>query len=99
METTYSTMIETEAAFAERTVRSLKISLYRYMDDYGCKYIHKLSQFVTTLNSRRKCSIDFIPENSDFLSILYGRPLSEHNKSKFKVGDRVRISEFDLPFR
>ena len=31
----YSTMSETKAAFAERTIRSAKIILYRYMEDYG----------------------------------------------------------------
>ena len=38
----YSTMSETKAAFAERTIRSLKNIHYRYMEDYGYKYIHKL---------------------------------------------------------
>ena len=49
----YSTMSETKAAFAERTRRSLNNILYRYMEDNGYKYIHKLTQFVTTLNARR----------------------------------------------
>ena len=31
----YSTMSETKAAFAERTIRSAKKILYRYMEDYG----------------------------------------------------------------
>ena len=47
----FSTMSETKAAFAERTIRSLKVILYRYMEDHGYKYIHKLTQFVSTLNS------------------------------------------------
>ena len=51
-------MIETKAAFAERTKRSLENILYRYMEDYGYKYIHQLLQFITTLNSRRNSSID-----------------------------------------
>ena len=72
------------------------------MEDNGYKYIHKLTQFVTTLNSRRNCSIDLIPKNvktSDFLSILYSKPVREFRKPKFKDGDRVRISKYDLPFR
>ena len=95
-------MSQTKAAFAERTMRSLKNILYRYMEDNGYKYIHKLTQFVTTLNSRRNCSIDLTPKNvknSDVLSILYSKPLREFRKTKFKVGDRVRISKYDLPFR
>ena len=40
---TYSTMSETKAAFAERTERSLKKILYRYMEGKRYKYIHKLT--------------------------------------------------------
>ena len=36
----YSTMSETKAAFAERTIRSLKNILYLYIEDNGYKYIH-----------------------------------------------------------
>ena len=57
----YSTMSETKAVFAERTIRSLKNILYRYMEDYGYKYIHKLPQFIATLISRRNSSIDMRP--------------------------------------
>ena len=39
----YSRMSETKAAFAERTIRSLKNILYRYMEDKWDKYIHKLT--------------------------------------------------------
>ena len=39
----YSTMSETKAAFAERTIRSLKNTLYRYMEDYGYNYIQTSS--------------------------------------------------------
>ena len=95
-------MSDTKAAFVERTIRSLNNILYRYMEDNGYKYIHKSTQFVTTLNSRRNCSVDLIPKNvtnSDFLSILYSKLLREFREPKFKVGDRVRISKYDLPFR
>ena len=72
------------------------------MEFNGYKYIHKLTQFVTTLNARRSCSIDLIPKNvnnSDFLSILYSKPLREFRKHQFKIGDRVRIPKYDLPLR
>ena len=98
----YSTMSETKAAFAERTIRSLKNILYRYMEDFGYKYIHKLPQFITTLNSRRNSSIDKrtnAVKNCDFMSILYSKPLREFKKPTFKIGDRVRISKYDFPFR
>ena len=96
----YSTMNETKAAFAERTIRSLKIILHRYMEDSGYKYIHKLPQFIATLNSRRNSSIDMRPntvKNCDFMSFLYSKPLREFKKPTFKIGDRVQISKYDLP--
>ena len=72
------------------------------MEDYGYKYIHKLPQFITTLNSRRNSSIDMRPntvKNCDFMSILYSKPLREYKRPTLKIGDRVRISRYDLPFR
>ena len=58
----HSTMSETKAAFAERTKRSFKNILYRYMEDYG-KYIHKLPQIIATMNSRKNRSIDMKPNH------------------------------------
>ena len=98
----FSTISDTKAAFADCTIGSLKNMPYRYMEDIRCKYVHKLTQFVATLKSRRNCSIDLIPKNvknSDFLSILYSKPLRKFRKSKFKIGDGVRISKNDLPVR
>ena len=98
----YSTMSETKAAFAERTIRSLKNILYRYIEGFGYKYIHKLPQFITILDSRRNSSIDMRPntlQNCNFMSILYSKPLREFKKPAFKIGDRVRISKYDLTFR
>ena len=98
----YSTMSETKAAFAERTIRSLKNIFYRYMEDYGYKYVHERPQFITTLNSRRNNSIDTKPntvKNCYFMSVLYSKPLREFKKPTFKIGDRVRISKYNLPSR
>ena len=38
-------------------------------------------------------------KNCDFMSILYSKPLREFKKPTLKIGDRVRISKYDLPFR
>ena len=84
----YSTMSETKAVFAQRTIGSLKNILYRCMKTNGYKYMHRLTQFVITLNSRRNFSIDLIPKNvkhSNILSILYSKPLREFGKPKFKL--------------
>ena len=88
-------MSETKAAFAERTIRSLKYILYRYMEDFGNKCIHKRPQFITTLNSRPNSSIDMrlnTVKICDLMSILYSKHLREYMKPLFKTGDRVRIS-------
>ena len=98
----YSTMSETKTAFAERTIRSLKNTLYRYMEDYGYKYFHKFPQFFATMKSRNNRSIDMKPnhvKNSDFMSILYSKPHREYKKTKSRIGNRVRISKYDLPFK
>ena len=97
-----STLSETKTAFAERTIRSLKNILYRYMVYYGYKYIQKIPQFLATMNSRNSRGIDMKPnhvKNSDLTSILYSKPLREYKKPKFRIGDRIRISNYDLPFR
>ena len=38
-------------------------------------------------------------KNCDFMSILYSKPLLEFKKPIFKIGDRLRISKYNLPFR
>ena len=38
-------------------------------------------------------------KNSDFMSVLYSKPIRDFNKRKFQVGYRARISKQDLPFR
>ena len=98
----YSTMSETKAAFAERAIQLLKHIIYRYIEDHGEKFINKLPQFVSTLNCRINRSIGKShrdAKNTDFFSILYNKPLTRYKKLKFKVGDRVRISKKDIPFR
>ena len=72
------------------------------MEDHGYKNIHKLPQFVTTLNSRTNRSVGIKPnkvENSDFIHVLYGQPLREFKQPRFTIGDKVRISQIDLSFR
>ena len=36
-------------------------------------------------------------KNCDFMSILCSKPLREYKKPTFKIGDRVRISKYNLP--
>ena len=97
----YSTMSETKAAFAKRKIRSLKNFLHHNKEDYEHKNIHNLSQFIKTVTSRNKPSIDLTPKifkDSDFLSFVYSKSLRDYRKTKFKSGDKVRIQKYDLPF-
>ena len=82
---TYSTKSETKAAFAERTIRSLEDILYRYMQDYGYKHIHKIPHFIVIMNYGNNRSVEMKPNharNSDFMSLLYSKQLREHKKPK-----------------
>ena len=95
-------MSQMTAAFAERTKPSLKNILYRLLEDYGYTFIHNLAQFIRTMISRIIRGIDMKPnhvKNSDFMSILYSKPLREYKKPKFGIGDRVHISKYYLLFR
>ena len=85
---TYSTMLETKAAFAEPTIRSIKNILYRYMEDCGNKYIHKLPHFIATMNSGNNRSIYMKPNYvkvSDFMSILHTKPLRDYKKLELET--------------
>ena len=69
----YSTRIETKAAVAERAISSLKNINYRYMEENGDKYVHKMDSFVNIMNTRVNRSIGKSPKNvknSDFLSFF-----------------------------
>ena len=80
----YSTRSETKAAVAERAIRSLKIIIYRYMEEKGDKYVHKMDSFVNTMNTRVSRSLGKSPKNvknSDFLSIFYKNPIIEYKKT------------------
>lgn len=98
----YSTMSETKACYAERAIRSLKNIIYRYMEDNGYKYVHKLQDFVNTMNSRINRGTGMKPKsvkNSDVMKILYNKGMRKPTNVLFRVGDNVRISKTDIPFR
>ena len=72
------------------------------MEENGDKYVHKMDSYVNTMNTTVNRSIGKSPKtvkNSDFLSIFYKNPIIEYKKPRFKIGDKVRISKCDIPFR
>ena len=65
----YTVVRKVKFAFVKRTIRSSNKNLSLYVEDYGYKFLNKLTQFVTTLNFGGNCCIDLIPKNvmnSDF---------------------------------
>ena len=74
----YSTRSETKAAVAERAIRSLQNIIYRYMEENGDKYVHKVDSFVNTMNTRVNRSIGKSPKNvknSDFFCHFFTKTL------------------------
>ena len=63
----YSTMSEAKAAFAERARQSLKHIIYRYIEDHGEKFIHKMPKFVSSRNFRINRSIGKSPRDVIFI--------------------------------
>ena len=74
----FATTSEIKAAFAERTVGSMKKIRRLYLENHGHKRFQKLFQFFETLSSRKKYLLDLltkIVKIFDFPSILYSKPL------------------------
>ena len=91
----YSTYNEGKSVVAERFIRTLKNKLYKHMTATGKKvYYDVLDDVVNKYNNTKHSAIKMKPINvKDNNKRLY---IDEHNEkdSRFKVGDRVRISKF-----
>ena len=67
-----------------------------YLPLHGEKFIHKLPQFVLTMNCRINRSIGRSARDvkkTDFLSILYNKILTKFKKLKLKGGDSENSKE------
>lgn len=100
--TIYHTFSETKAAYAERTIRSLKNIIYRFLEESeSYRYLPKLQSFVKTLNTRIHKTIRMAPKNvtnGDVFKIIHSK-ISKFSKPKFRVNDYIRVSKKDIPFR
>ena len=89
----YSTYNEGKSVVAERFIRTLKNKLYKHMTATGKKvYYDVLHDVVNKYNNTKHGTIKMKPiDVGDNNKIV-----DEHNEkdSRFKVGDRVRISKF-----
>ena len=90
----YSTYNEVKSVVAERFIRTLKNKLYKHMTATGKNvYYDVLDDVVNKYNNTKHSTIKMNPIDVKNNKIVY---IDEHNEkdSRFKVGDRVRISKF-----
>ena len=90
----YSTYNEGKSVVAERFIRTLKNKLYKHMTATGKNvYYDLLDDVVNEYNNTKHSTIKMKPIDVKDNKRVY---IDEHNenRSRFKVGDRVRISKF-----
>ena len=91
----YSTYNEGKSAVAERFIRTLKDKLYIHMTATGKNvYYDVLEDLINKYNNTEHSTIEMKP--IDVREINKSVYIDEHNEkdSRFKVGDRVRISRY-----
>ena len=92
----YSTYNEGKSVVAERFIRTLKSKLYKHMTAIGKNvYFDILDDAVNKYNNTKHSKPIDVRDNNN--KRVY---IKEHNgkRSRFKVGDRVRISKFQNIF-
>ena len=90
----YSTYNEGKSVVAERFIRTLKNKLYKHVTATGKNvYYDVLVDVVNKYNNTKHSTIKMKPIDVKNNKRVY---IDEHNEkdSKFKVGDRVRISRY-----
>ena len=90
----YSTYNEGKSVVAERFIRTLKNKLYKHMTPTGKNvYYDVLDDVVNKYNNTKHSTIKMKPTDVKNNKKIY---IDEHNEkdSKFKVGDRARISRY-----
>ena len=90
----YSTYNEGKSVVAERFIRTLKNKLYKHMTAIRKNvYYDVLDDVLNKYNNTKHSTIKMKPIDVGNNKRVY---IDEHNekRSRFKVGDRVRISKF-----
>ena len=86
----YSTYNEGKSVAAERFIRKLKNKLYKHMTATGKNvYYDVLDDIVNEYNNTKHSTIKMKPKDVGNNKRVY-----IEKRSRFKVGDRVRISKF-----
>ena len=96
----YSTYSEGKSVVAERFIRTLKSELYKHMTAIGKNvYYDVLDDVVNKYNNTKHSAIKMKPidvRDNNNKRVYIDKHNEEH--SRFKVGDRVRISKFQNIF-
>ena len=91
----YSTLNESKSVVVQRFIRTLKNKLYKHMTAINKNvYYDVLDDIVNKYNNTKHGIIKIKPKDvKNDNNRVY---IDEHNKkdTRFKVGDRVRISKF-----
>ena len=91
----YSTRSETKSALPERSIRTLKSIIFRYLHEHDTiRYIDQLDKFVSIINNRINRMTKLAPIAVFQKDVPYLLGLCNSvppRQPKFKVGDRVRI--------
>ena len=94
----YSTFTEGKSVVAERFIRTIKNKLYKHMTATGKNvYYDVLDDVVNEYNNAKHNTIKMKPIDVGDNKKVY---IDENNEkdSRFKIGDRVRISKFNNIF-
>jgi hypothetical protein len=96
----YSTTTLTKASLAERYILTCKRKLYKEMDKRGTlNWINLLDEVVKNINNTPHSRFGFIPNNINksnekkIFKKFYSQPRPFAQKLKFKLGDKVRVSD------
>ena len=91
----YSTHSEGKFVVAERFIRTLKIKIYKHMTSISKNvYIDKLDDIVNECNNTYHTTIKMKPIDVKVNTYIDTDKEINNKDSKFKVGDRVRISKY-----
>jgi transposase InsO family protein len=101
----FTTFSDHKAAIAERFIKTLKLLIYKYLDEHNTNiYWDKIQEIVQTYNSTFHSTIKTTPESvtpenvGGVLNTLYSHLWKsgdrlKQKKIKFKVNDYVRLSK------
>ena len=88
----YSTHNKGKSVVAERFIRTIKNTICKYMTSISKNvYVDKLDDIVNKYNNTKHRTIKIKPIEDTYSD--FGKEVND-NDPKFKVGDRMRISEY-----